>query len=70
VRSRVTSREREAGDASEASLEVLEHQLRTREALSPEERALTTTFDTGRMSIPEIRAGSQEMLARLTAANA
>jgi aminoglycoside phosphotransferase family enzyme/predicted kinase len=69
LRSRVTSREREAGDASEAGLEVLEHQVRTREALSPEERALTTTFDTERMSIPEIRAGSQQMLARLTAAN-
>jgi len=62
-------RERESQDASEAGLEVLEHQLRTREVLSPEERALTTTFDTGRMSIPAIRAESQQMLARLTAAN-
>jgi predicted kinase len=69
LRSRVRLREREAGDVSEAGLEVLEHQLRAREALSPEERAITTTFDTERMGIPEIRAGSQQMLARLAAAN-
>ncbi len=67
LRRRVESREREAGDASEAGLEVLEHQLRTREALSPEERALSTTFDTERMSVEEIQAESQRMLARLTA---
>ncbi len=65
LRRRVESREREAGDASEAGLEVLEHQLRTRETLSPEERALTTTFDTERMNVPEIQAESQRMLARL-----
>lgn len=67
LRSRVLRRERESRDASEAGLEVLEHQLRTCEPLSAEERAVTTTFDTERMGVEEIRTESQRMLARLTA---
>ncbi len=67
LRSRVLRRQRESSDASEAGVEVLEHQLRTCEPLSAEERAVTTTFDTERMSVDEIRSESQRMLARLTA---
>lgn len=67
LRRRVQQRERESHDASEAGLEVLEHQRRTCEALSPEELALTTTFDTEHMGLEEIQAESQRMLARLIA---
>jgi uncharacterized protein len=66
LRSRVLRRERESRDASEAGLEVLEHQLRSCEPLSVEERAVTTTFDTERMGVEEIRSESQRMLMRLT----
>jgi uncharacterized protein len=67
LRSRLLRRQRDSRDASEAGLEVLEHQLRTREPLSDGERKLTTTFDTDRMGVEEIQSESQRMLARLTA---
>jgi uncharacterized protein len=46
LRERVTRREREGRDASEAGIPVLEHQLRTMESLAPDERAETITIDT------------------------
>jgi hypothetical protein len=66
LRSRIATREGAQRDASEATLEVLEHQLRTREPLSEEERACTTAFDTERMSYDELRSRSRDMLAQLT----
>jgi hypothetical protein len=66
LRSRIASREGARRDASEATLEVLEHQMRTCEPLSQEERTHTTVFDTERMSYDELRSRSREMLARLT----
>lgn len=67
LRSRVLQRECESRDASEAGLEVLEHQLRVCESLSAEERAMASTFDTEHMGVEEIRTESQRMLARLSA---
>jgi aminoglycoside phosphotransferase family enzyme/predicted kinase len=46
LRDRVISREKEARDASEAGLAVLEHQLAEREPLSAEERLRAVTLDT------------------------
>jgi hypothetical protein len=66
LRSRVLHREHESRDASEAGVDVLEHQLRTCEPLSGEELAVTTTFDTGHMDNEQIRNESRRMLARLT----
>jgi aminoglycoside phosphotransferase family enzyme/predicted kinase len=47
LRRRVTQRAAAAHDASDATIEVLDHQMRTREALTPDELALTIAFDTG-----------------------
>jgi hypothetical protein len=46
LRERVVAREREGGDASEAGLEVLEHQLRTAAAFGDDERRLVRAVDT------------------------
>jgi uncharacterized protein len=46
LRERVTRRLREAADASEATLEVLEHQLRSAEPLSDEERPRSIIIET------------------------
>jgi aminoglycoside phosphotransferase family enzyme/predicted kinase len=46
LRSRLASREREARDASEAGIAVLEWQLSLREPLTPEEEAFTIAIDT------------------------
>jgi len=48
LRERVARREREAKDASEAGLSVLEHQLGAREPLSDAERRDSVTFDSRR----------------------
>ena len=48
LRARVAARERSASDASEAGLAVLERQLQTREALSPEEAGDALSFDAER----------------------
>lgn len=48
LRERVGAREREAKDASEATLAVLERQLATREPLAPEELRQTIECDTSR----------------------
>jgi uncharacterized protein len=59
LRRRVTARERESRDASEANLAVLEHQLWTHEPLSRAERRAAITVDTDK----PIRYG--EIAARL-----
>ena len=46
LRDRITHRTREGRDASEADLTVLEHQLRTQEALGPDEAADVVAYDT------------------------
>jgi len=45
LRERLVERERRGNDASEADPAVLEHQLRTRQALSSDEQADTVTYD-------------------------
>jgi predicted kinase len=45
MRKRIRQRLDEGGDASEANLNILEHQLNIAEALSPAERARTNTCD-------------------------
>jgi uncharacterized protein len=45
MRARIQQRLQTRRDASEADIEVLEHQLRTAEALAPDERRLTVTID-------------------------
>jgi hypothetical protein len=46
LRNRLAERQRHARDASEATLEVLEHQLTHREDLTPAEREYAITIDT------------------------
>lgn len=48
LRARIAAREALAADASEANLLVLDHQLRTQEPLSPDERACTIDVDAAR----------------------
>ena len=43
---RITTRERQGHDASEANAAVLTHQLATHEPLTSQERALTLTIET------------------------
>ena len=47
LRRRIEERIRRGGDASEADLRVLAHQLETREPLAPDEQAFVVTFDAG-----------------------
>jgi uncharacterized protein len=61
LRERVARREREASDASEAGLEVLAHQLGSREPLSESERADSVRFDAGR----EPEAAAAALASRL-----
>lgn len=56
LRARVSARQRRARDASEADLQVLEHQLASREPLSAAELADSIRFDAGRAS-PEAVTG-------------
>ena len=48
LRERIARRLQEAKDASDADIEVLEHQLSTQEPLTPAERAHAVVFDAGR----------------------
>ena len=48
LRARIVERERRENDASEADLAVLEHQLRTRQALGSDEQPDTVTYDAER----------------------
>lgn len=62
LRARVRQRRELGVDASEATLEVLEQQLREREPLTAREAACATTFDTSRMSGEQIRAAAVRLL--------
>jgi len=62
LRERVRARQAAGTDASEATLEVLEHQLRTREALSADERAIATRFDTTSMSEASVAEAAHKMM--------
>lgn len=48
LRERIGRRERRREDASEAGIEVLEHQLAAHEPFEPDERAAVITYDAGR----------------------
>ena len=62
LRARVAAREREARDASEAGLAVLEHQFARAEALAPDELAHTMSIDAGRgAGAPEAAALARRM---------
>ena len=63
LRQRVAAREREAADPSEASLAVLDYQMRTAEPLTLEDEASSLSFDTERMNPDDIRARAQQLLA-------
>ena len=56
LRARVAARQRQGGDASEAGLVVLEHQLRSIEPLTPEELATSVCFDTQGIDAQDIDA--------------
>jgi len=62
LRARVQARQAAGGDASEATLEVLEQQLRTREPLSAAEAAIAVQFDTGRMSEAQIAHAARALM--------
>ena len=55
LRRRLLQRTRAAKDASEATLEVLAHQLETQEPLEAEERAIAIVFDTAREPASELQ---------------
>jgi len=62
LRARVAAREREARDASEAGLAVLEHQFARAEALAPDELAHTVAIDAERgAGAPEAAAIARRM---------
>jgi hypothetical protein len=62
LRARVAAREREANDASEAGLAVLEHQLATAEALTENEAAHALEMDAERRTgAPEAAALAQRL---------
>ena len=66
LRQRLAQRRREGGDASDADIAVLEHQLRTQEPLGPDEQTFVVDFDT---EAPRPHAGDltswRSVLARL-----
>lgn len=62
LRARVQARQTAASDASEATLQVLEQQLRTREPLWPAEQDIAVEFDTSVMSEACIARRAREML--------
>lgn len=66
LRKRVMRRQHEQRDASEAGLEVLQHQLEAHDPLSDAERKCTFEFDTEHMSSHAIRERARQMLAHLT----
>ena len=45
MRARIVEREQQRNDASEAGIEVFEHQLATQEPLQPDELAVTSTME-------------------------
>ena len=68
-RERIVHRLQGANDASDANLDVLEHQLRTQEPLTAEERAVAIEYGTGtQLTQPQARQRWNEILARLAGA--
>jgi hypothetical protein len=66
LRERVARRLRKGGDASEADLRVLEHQLETEEALDADESAAALLYDsTQTLEADDNAAAIRELLARL-----
>ena len=65
LRARVAARGRQGRDASEAGLDVLEHQLGTREPLREDEAQTAVTFRTDRMTVDEVRAQGRALATRL-----
>jgi uncharacterized protein len=61
LRERVAARERDASDASEAGVEVLAHQLESREPLTESELADSVRFDAGL----ELQAAATALARRL-----
>jgi len=56
LRRRIVARQRSGGDASEADLAVLDHQLQNNDALSVAEQDVTIVFDSGRDSLEQLLA--------------
>ncbi|HZP85246.1 MAG TPA: AAA family ATPase [Burkholderiales bacterium] len=69
LRERIAARARAGKDASEANIEVLEHQLRTHEPLTAIEQPYSVVFDTGGASAAQIRTTADRLreLARVPA---
>jgi aminoglycoside phosphotransferase family enzyme/predicted kinase len=65
LRARVAARARQAQDASEADLDVLEHQLRSREPLREDEAQSAVTFRTDQMTVEDVRAQADVLDTRL-----
>jgi predicted kinase len=63
LRERIERRGVQSGDASEASLEVLDYQLRSQEPLGADEEPFAVRFDTERMDQDALRAEAQRLLA-------
>ena len=58
LRRRIVAREQAGGDASEADLAILDHQLRSSDPLSPAELAAAIVFDSDRDTLAELLARS------------
>jgi aminoglycoside phosphotransferase family enzyme/predicted kinase len=65
LRARVAARERQGYDPSEAGLEVLEHQLRSREPLRDDEARVAVSFDTDSMTVTDLRAQARLLEQRI-----
>jgi predicted kinase len=66
LRERVARRVRKGGDASEADMRVLEHQLQTEEPLDADEAAAALVYDsTQAFDADDNAAAIGELLARL-----
>jgi predicted kinase len=65
LRARVAARNIQARDASEAGLDVLEHQLTSREPLREDEAQSAVAFRTDQMTVEEVRAQACTLDTRL-----
>jgi hypothetical protein len=67
LRGRIARRAATELDASEATVEVLDHQLKTQEPLSADEQAQVLVFDTERGDERALAAQAADMLRRMRA---
>jgi hypothetical protein len=65
LRARVAAREKQRHDPSEAGVEVLEHQLRSRELLREDEARAAVSFKTDSMTVTDLRAQAALLKQRL-----